>query len=141
GSGLHGRRPAGVSKSTTTAIWEARNAAAIAIGKMLGASREHRDRAMAGWQGIKALEELFGRDEAGEPFGGPLLDGMAGGTGALWCAGGVRNRGPPRPGGPPPPHPGGREVPHSNPLSLPPPHAGSLGPRPFLRRGSGGAML
>jgi N-methylhydantoinase B len=44
---------------------------------------------MAGWQGVKALEELFGRDEAGEPFGGPLLDGMAGGTGALCCADGI----------------------------------------------------
>ena len=81
--------PAGVSKSTTTAIWEARNLASITIAKMLGASAPHRDRAMAGWQGVKALEELFGRDEAGEPFGGPLLDGMAGGTGALCCADGI----------------------------------------------------
>ncbi|MGD9768992.1 MAG: hydantoinase B/oxoprolinase family protein [Pseudolabrys sp.] len=81
--------PAGVSKSTTTAIWEARNLASITIAKMLGASAGHRDRAMAGWQGVKALEELFGRDEAGEPFGGPLLDGMAGGTGALCCADGI----------------------------------------------------
>ena len=81
--------PAGVSKSTTTAIWEARNLASITIAKMLGASTPHRDRAMAGWQGVKALEELFGRDEAGEPFGGPLLDGMAGGTGALCCADGI----------------------------------------------------
>lgn len=81
--------PAGVSKSTTTAIWEARNLASITIAKMLGASTAHRDRAMAGWQGVKALEELFGRDEAGEPFGGPLLDGMAGGTGALCCADGI----------------------------------------------------
>lgn len=81
--------PAGVSKSTTTSIWEARNLASITIAKMLGASVVHRDRAMAGWQGVKALEELFGRDEAGEPFGGPLLDGMAGGTGALCCADGI----------------------------------------------------
>ena len=81
--------PAGVSKSTTTSIWEARNLASITIAKMLGASAAHRDRAMAGWQGVKALEELFGRDEAGDPFGGPLLDGMAGGTGALCCADGI----------------------------------------------------
>lgn len=89
GSVFDAKWPAGVSKSTTTAIWEARNLASITIGKMLGASGAHRDRAMAGWQGIKALEELFGRDEAGEPFGGPLLDGMAGGTGALCCADGI----------------------------------------------------
>jgi N-methylhydantoinase B len=82
GTVVHASWPAGVSKSTTTAIWEARNLACIAIGKMLGASDRHRDRAMAGWQGVKALEELFGTDGRGERFGGPLLDGMAGGTGA-----------------------------------------------------------
>jgi N-methylhydantoinase B len=81
--------PAGVSKSTTTAIWEARNLASITIAKMLGASTAYRDRAMAGWQGVKSLEELFGRDQAGEVFGGPLLDGMAGGTGAMCCADGI----------------------------------------------------
>ena len=81
--------PAGVSKSTTTAIWEARNLASITISKMLGASTAYRDRAMAGWQGVKALEELFGQDESGKPFGGPLLDGMAGGSGALCCHDGI----------------------------------------------------
>jgi N-methylhydantoinase B len=86
---FHATWPAGVSKSTTTAIWEARNLASIAIGKMLGASPRHRSRAMAGWQGVKALEELFGRDDAGEAFGGPLLDGMAGGSGALCCRDGI----------------------------------------------------
>lgn len=89
GSVFHATWPAGVSKSTTTSIWEARNLASIAVGKMLGASAAHRDRAMAGWQGVKALEELFGRDEAGQPFGGPLLDGMAGGTGALCSCDGI----------------------------------------------------
>jgi N-methylhydantoinase B len=89
GSVFHATWPAGVSKSTTTSIWEARNLASIAIGKMLGASRAHRDRAMAGWQGVKSLEELFGQDEAGQPFGGPLLDGMAGGTGALCSCDGI----------------------------------------------------
>ncbi len=89
GSVFHATWPAGVSKSTTTAIWEARNLASIAIGKMLGAAPRQRDRAMAGWQGVKALEELFGRDDAGEAFGGPLLDGMAGGSGALCCRDGI----------------------------------------------------
>jgi N-methylhydantoinase B len=82
GTVVHAAWPAGVSKSTTTAIWEARNLACICLGKMLGASEGYRDRAMAGWQGVKALEELFGTDGRGERFGGPLLDGMAGGTGA-----------------------------------------------------------
>jgi N-methylhydantoinase B len=83
GTVVHAEYPAGVSKSTTTAIWEVRNLASIVIGKMLAASERHRDRAMAGWQGVKALEELFGREPGGERFGGPLLDGMAGGGGAM----------------------------------------------------------
>lgn len=83
GTVVHAEHPAGVSKSTTTAIWEVRNLASIAIGKMLAASDRHRDRAMAGWQGVKALEELFGYEPSGERFGGPLLDGMAGGGGAM----------------------------------------------------------
>jgi len=89
GSLFHATWPAGVSKSTTSSIWEARNLASITISKMLGASVAYRDRAMAGWQGVKALEELFGLDEEGNPFGGPLLDGMAGGTGALCCRDGI----------------------------------------------------
>jgi N-methylhydantoinase B len=83
GTVVHAERPAGVSKSTTTAIWEVRNLASIVIGKMLAASDRHRDRAMAGWQGVKALEELFGHEPSGERFGGPLLDGMAGGGGGM----------------------------------------------------------
>lgn len=83
GSVVHAQWPAGVSKSTTTGIWEVRNLASITIGKMLAASERHRLRAMAGWQGVKALEELFGTHDDGRGFGGPLLDGMAGGSGAL----------------------------------------------------------
>lgn len=83
GTVVHSAHPAGVSKSTTTAIWEVRNLASITIGKMLAASERYRDRTMAGWQGAKSLEELFGIDAEGRPFGGPLLDGMAGGGGAL----------------------------------------------------------
>jgi len=89
GTVVHARWPAGVSKSTTTAIWEVRNLASITIGKMLGASEPYRDRAMAGWQGVKALEELFGTDAEGRPFGGPLLEGMAGGGGALCWRDGI----------------------------------------------------
>lgn len=83
GTVVHAEHPAGVSKSTTTSIWEVRNLASITLGKMLAASERHRMRAMAGWQGVKALEELFGSDREGRPYGGPLLDGMAGGGGAL----------------------------------------------------------
>lgn len=83
GTVVHAQHPAGVSKSTTTGIWEVRNLASITIGKMLAASERHRDRAMAGWQGVKALEELFGTGRDGRPFGGPMLDGMAGGGGAM----------------------------------------------------------
>ncbi len=84
GTVVNATHPAGVSKSTTSAIWEVRNLASIAIGKMLAASDRHRSRAMAGWQGSQgALQELFGVDEAGQRYGGPMLDGMAGGGGAL----------------------------------------------------------
>ena len=89
GSVVHAAHPAGVSKSTTTSIWEVRNLASITVGKMLAASEEHRDRAMAGWQGVKALEELFGHDADGRRFGGPMLDGMAGGGGATCCHDGI----------------------------------------------------
>jgi N-methylhydantoinase B len=83
GTVVHAQWPAGVSKSTTTGIWEVRNLASITIGKMLAASDRYRDRAMAGWQGTKTLEELFGQDREGRTFAGPLLDGMAGGGGAM----------------------------------------------------------
>ncbi|MBV9918151.1 MAG: hydantoinase B/oxoprolinase family protein, partial [Solirubrobacterales bacterium] len=83
GTVVHAQWPAGVSKSTTTGIWEVRNLASITIGKMLAASDRHRERAMAGWQGTKTLEELFGQDGEGRTFAGPLLDGMAGGGGAM----------------------------------------------------------
>lgn len=89
GTVVHAEHPAGVSKSTTTAIWEVRNLASIAIAKMLAASERHRDRAMAGWQGVKALEELFGTEPDGERFGGPMLDGMAGGGGAMPARDGI----------------------------------------------------
>jgi N-methylhydantoinase B len=89
GSVVHAAWPAGVSKSTTTSIWEVRNLASIVVGKLLAASERHRDRAMAGWQGVKALEELFGTDRHGKRFGGPLLDGMAGGGGALCWRDGI----------------------------------------------------
>jgi len=89
GSVVHARWPAGVSKSTTTAIWQVRNLASIVLGKLLAASERHRERAMAGWQGVKALEELFGADRDGRRFGGPLLDGMAGGGGALCWRDGI----------------------------------------------------
>jgi N-methylhydantoinase B len=72
GTVVHAQWPAGVSKSTTTGIWEVRNLASITLGKMLAASEQHRERAMAGWQGTKSLEELFGRDNEGRTFAGPL---------------------------------------------------------------------
>ena len=89
GSVVHASWPAGVSKSTTTSIWQVRNLASIVLGKMLAASERHRGRAMAGWQGVKALEELFGTGPDGKRFGGPLLDGMAGGGGALCWRDGI----------------------------------------------------
>jgi hypothetical protein len=77
---VHVAYAAGVSRSTTTAIWEVQNFASLTIGKILAASKICRNRAIAGWQGVKALEELFGQDADGQPFGDMLLDGMAGGA-------------------------------------------------------------
>jgi N-methylhydantoinase B len=74
--------PAGVSKSTTTTLWVLGKSMTVLVGKMLLCSEVHADRAMASWQGGLLLEEIFGRDDAGRPFGGTQLDAMAGGGGA-----------------------------------------------------------
>jgi N-methylhydantoinase B len=49
---------------------------------MLLASGIYADRAMAGWPGSKAQEELHGINQYGQHFGADILDGMAGGGGA-----------------------------------------------------------
>jgi N-methylhydantoinase B len=74
--------PAGVSKSTTSIGLLMGSVVRLAISKMLLASGIYADRAMAGWPGSKAQEELHGINQYGQHFGADILDGMAGGGGA-----------------------------------------------------------
>ncbi|RXZ78553.1 hydantoinase B/oxoprolinase family protein [Paenibacillaceae bacterium] len=74
--------PAGVSKSTTSIGLLIMALVGNIVSKMLLASGEFTDRAMGGWPGSKAQEELNGTNQFGLPFGADILDGMAGGGGA-----------------------------------------------------------
>lgn len=74
--------PAGVSKATTTTLWVLGKSMTVAAGKMLLSSERHAERAMAAWEGALLVEEIFGALPDGSRFGGTLLDGMAGGSGA-----------------------------------------------------------
>jgi N-methylhydantoinase B len=74
--------PAGMSKSTTSAIWNVGKTVGVLVGRMLVCHDEMRRKAMAAWQGATTVEDIFGTDQRGRPFGGALLDGMAGGGGA-----------------------------------------------------------
>ncbi len=81
--------PAGVSKSTTTTLWVLGKSMTVLVGKMLLCSDGLADRAMAAWQGALLVEEVFGTRPDGAPFGGTLLDTMAGGSGARTWADGI----------------------------------------------------
>jgi len=74
--------PAGVSKSTTSIGLLIMALVGNIVSKMLLASGRYADRAMGGWPGSKAQEELNGTNQFGLPFGADILDGMAGGGGA-----------------------------------------------------------
>jgi N-methylhydantoinase B len=74
--------PAGVCKATTSAGFTVTQTTSACITKMLLSHEEYRKNAMGAWVGSYAIQELFGTDAYGEPFGLTLLDVMAGGTGA-----------------------------------------------------------
>ncbi len=82
GTLVHARWPAGVCKATTAASWAVLNTAGTCLSKLLAASDKYRPRAMALWKGASIVEELFGTNQRGEPFGASILDFMAGGGGA-----------------------------------------------------------
>lgn len=75
--------PAGVSKSTTSIGLLMSSTVKMALSKMLRSSGELAASACAGWPGGKAQEELHGTNQHGRPFAADILDGMAGGGGAL----------------------------------------------------------
>jgi N-methylhydantoinase B len=74
--------PAGVSKATTAASFILTSACCVTLAKLLAASEEHQDRAMAVWTGAVPASESFGTDQRGEIYGVTLLDDMGGGAGA-----------------------------------------------------------
>ncbi len=83
GTIIDARWPAGVSKATTAAAQAVIVLTSICVSRMLAASPGFRERAMAGWMGGIWSQEVSGRNEKGEPFSCHLLEGMAGGGGAL----------------------------------------------------------
>ena len=82
GTILHVAWPGGVSKATTSATQTMINLADNALGKLLAASPQHRNRAMANWVGSLTTEELAGLDQRGDPFYAVALDTYFGGAGA-----------------------------------------------------------
>jgi len=82
GTIVHVAWPGGVSKATTSATQSVINLADNSLGKLLAASNEHREHAMANWVGSLTTEELFGTDQRGQPFGATVLDTYFGGGGA-----------------------------------------------------------
>lgn len=81
--------PAGVSKSTTSIGLLMSSTVKTAISKMLSASDELSVNASAGWPGGKAQEEIHGINQHGKPYAADILDGMAGGGGAMSYQDGV----------------------------------------------------
>ena len=83
GTVLSATWPAGGSKATTTAYFAVMNLVSNCAAKMMAASEEYRSHLMATWEGSLPLNELFGIDQRGEPFGTMVLDvAMSGGGGA-----------------------------------------------------------
>jgi N-methylhydantoinase B len=82
GTFVHSKWPAGVAKATTAASFVLTTATCVVLAKMLAASEKHADRSMAPWTGAVAVQESFGVDQRGEPYGTTLLDDMGGGGGA-----------------------------------------------------------
>ncbi|MBI2370694.1 MAG: hydantoinase B/oxoprolinase family protein, partial [Deltaproteobacteria bacterium] len=82
GTICHAAWPAGVCKATTAATPMVNTAACVCVAKMLSASEDHRQLLMAPWMSLAAVQEVFGVDQRGEPFGVTMLDPMAGGGGA-----------------------------------------------------------
>lgn len=73
--------PAPVGYGVVHASWSTMNAAAFALGKMLASSAEPGE-AMAVWAGSTFVYNIFGKNDAGEPFATMLLSSDLQGTGA-----------------------------------------------------------
>lgn len=93
GTLVHAQWPAGASKGTTGAGWLVTQTAAVCLSKMLASDEKYRSHVMAGWCGNVPVLSLFGLDQRGEYFGGPLMDHVAGGGGAKSFEDGVDTAG------------------------------------------------
>jgi N-methylhydantoinase B len=80
--------PAGVCMGSVEGARSVLNLASVCIGKMLAATEDYRDCAMASWC-VPGAQVIFGSDQRGEPFGTMLLDSMAGGGAASAVADGL----------------------------------------------------
>ncbi|MGH3134350.1 MAG: hydantoinase B/oxoprolinase family protein [Gaiellaceae bacterium] len=83
--------PAGMCKASTAAIPHVNTMATAVLGKMLASAddAELRSRSMAPWMVAATVQDLFGDDRHGRPFGATMLDPMAGGAGATAVADGI----------------------------------------------------
>jgi N-methylhydantoinase B len=90
GTFLHAKWPAGISKQTTASGWIVRTLCSTCLAKMLDATEEFKDRVVAPSSGTLCVEEL-----SGPGFHGPVLDSLAGGTGARSYKDGIDSGGIP----------------------------------------------
>jgi N-methylhydantoinase B len=76
--------PAGMCKASTAAIPMVNTMTTVTLGKMLATADddEMASRAMAPWMVAATVQDFFGDDRYGRPFGATMLDPMAGGGGA-----------------------------------------------------------
>ncbi|MBI2955333.1 MAG: hydantoinase B/oxoprolinase family protein [Chloroflexi bacterium] len=89
----HARFPAPVSSGGVNAIWSTRNAATLAMAKMLSCSEKHRQNMMAVWAGATLIYNVFGVNQHGQRFGTVLQNSALQGAGARYFADGYDNSG------------------------------------------------
>ena len=75
-------RPAPISIATVGTIQIVNNLSTLILGKMMGASEKHKDRATAVWHGSHAHLETHGLTASGEFYVAPLTDTFGGAGGA-----------------------------------------------------------
>ncbi len=83
--------PAGMCKASTAAIPVVNTMSTVVLGKMLACANDEelRSRSMAPWMVAATVQDLFGEDRHGRPFGATMLDPMAGGAGATAIEDGI----------------------------------------------------
>ncbi len=82
-------KPAPVSVATVAVIKVVNDVASLLIGRMLSCSEQHRDRAMAVWDGVHSAISMVGETAGGEDFIAYSTDAFAGAGGAHATCDGV----------------------------------------------------